>query len=306
MNAVTLCNHNINFNIQHHFSASVNPNWPKSSSIRRRNPNTATRPSSLVIETVEGKAVSDSEQTPPYVARRLILLRHANSSWEDPSLKDHDRPLSETGQADAVKVSHKLQQLGWIPQLILSSNAVRTRETLTIMQQQVRGFLEAEVHYISSFYSIAAMDGQTAEHLQHVICNYSRDDILTVMCMGHNRGWEEAASMFTGASIELKTCNAALLETTGKSWDETGKVKKKKKSLKTEFTSRVEEEDFLSFSPHPPPFLPLILLMKKTVKRGWEFLRRQSGSKSELAFITKKNTGGISSILSHYHHSQQP
>lgn len=38
--------------------------------------------------------------------------------------------------------------------------------------------------------------------------------------MGHNRGWEEAASMLTGASIELKTCNAALLEATGKSWDE--------------------------------------------------------------------------------------
>ena len=40
--------------------------------------------------------------------------------------------------------------------------------------------------------------------------------------MGHNRGWEEAASMFTGASVELKTCNAALLETTGKSWTEVG------------------------------------------------------------------------------------
>lgn len=38
--------------------------------------------------------------------------------------------------------------------------------------------------------------------------------------MGHNRGWEEAASMFTGASVELKTCNAALLEATGKSWEE--------------------------------------------------------------------------------------
>jgi len=38
--------------------------------------------------------------------------------------------------------------------------------------------------------------------------------------MGHNRGWEEAASMFSGASVELKTCNAALLETAGKSWDE--------------------------------------------------------------------------------------
>lgn len=38
--------------------------------------------------------------------------------------------------------------------------------------------------------------------------------------MGHNRGWEEAASMFSGASIELKTCNAALLEATGNTWEE--------------------------------------------------------------------------------------
>lgn len=39
-------------------------------------------------------------------------------------------------------------------------------------------------------------------------------------CMGHNRGWEEAASMFSGSSVELKTCNAALLEASGKSWVE--------------------------------------------------------------------------------------
>ncbi|KAG6768843.1 hypothetical protein POTOM_024453 [Populus tomentosa] len=133
---------------------------------------------------------------------------------------DHDRPLSKSGELDAAKVSQKLQHLGWIPQLILSSDALRTKETLKIMQQQVPDFLDAEVHFISSFYSIAAMDGQTADHLQQAICNYSRDDILTVMCMGHNKGWEEAASMFSGASIELNTCNAALLEAAGKSWAE--------------------------------------------------------------------------------------
>lgn len=49
------------------------------------------------------------------------------------------------------------------------------------MQKEVRGFLEAEVHFLSSFYSVAAMDGQTAEHLQQAICEYSRDEILTVM-----------------------------------------------------------------------------------------------------------------------------
>lgn len=174
-------------------------------------------PHSLVTETV-GQV---SEELPSEsVARRLILLRHAKSSWEDRSLRDHDRPLSKTGKADAVNVAHKLQQLGWIPELILCSDAVRTRETLKILQEQVRGFLEAEVHFISSFYSIAALDGQTAEHLQKAICKFSRDEILTVMCMGHNRGWEEAASILSGASIELKTCNAALLEATGKSWAE--------------------------------------------------------------------------------------
>lgn len=45
----------------------------------------------------------------------------------------------------------------------------------------MREFLEAEIRYVSSFYSIAAMDGQTAEHLQRVICKYSTDDIVTVM-----------------------------------------------------------------------------------------------------------------------------
>ncbi|KAI3466278.1 hypothetical protein Pfo_022941 [Paulownia fortunei] len=173
---------------------------------------------SLVIEAAEDQASAEIPQES--VARRLILLRHAKSSWENRSLRDHDRPLSKSGRADAVKLSQKLEQLGWIPELILSSDAQRTRETLKIMQEQVRAFLEAEVHFISSFYSIAAMDGQTAEHLQQAICKYSSDGILTIMCMGHNKGWEEAASMFSGASVELKTCNAALLEATGKSWEE--------------------------------------------------------------------------------------
>lgn len=49
------------------------------------------------------------------------------------------------------------------------------------MQEHVGSFLEAEIHFISSFYSIAAMDGQTTDHLQQAICKYARDEILTVM-----------------------------------------------------------------------------------------------------------------------------
>ncbi|CAL1378070.1 unnamed protein product [Linum trigynum] len=154
------------------------------------------------------------------VTRRLILLRHAHSSFTQPALRDHDRPLTSTGQSDAAKVALKLQQLGWMPHLILLSDAARTRETLKIMQESVPTFLDAEVRFIPSFYSIAAMDGQTVGHLQLSVCKHSTDDLLTVMCMGHNRGWEEAASILTGTTVELKTCNAALLEATGKSWEE--------------------------------------------------------------------------------------
>jgi hypothetical protein len=42
--------------------------------------------------------------------------------------------------------------------------------------------------------------------------------------MGHNKGWEEAASMFSGDSVMLNTCNAALLEAAGKSWVEVSVV----------------------------------------------------------------------------------
>ncbi|KAM3256764.1 hypothetical protein ACQJBY_049285 [Aegilops geniculata] len=161
---------------------------------------------------------SDSASaTPP---RRLILLRHGDSAVGERFTRDHDRPLSKAGRADAISVSDKFHQMGWIPELILCSDATRTKETLQIMQEHVQGLSQALVHFIPSFYSIAAMDGQTAEHLQKAICEYSTDEILTVMCMGHNKGWEEAASMFSGDSVVLKTCNAALLEAAGKSWIE--------------------------------------------------------------------------------------
>ncbi|KAF2311927.1 hypothetical protein GH714_027427 [Hevea brasiliensis] len=114
----------------------------------RRNPNARLRLSARCSSSATVTATvteEESQQAPSKsVARRLILLRHAKSSWDNPSLRDHDRPLSKAGKDDAVQVSQKLQQLGWIPQLILSSDATRTRETLKIMQEQVTDLLDAE------------------------------------------------------------------------------------------------------------------------------------------------------------------
>ncbi|XP_020579395.1 uncharacterized protein LOC110024022 [Phalaenopsis equestris] len=185
----------------------------------RRNPSLLP-PRSVSVSTAKPEVDDEVSSVSPLNRRRLILLRHAESALPNRFLRDHDRPLSKTGRIDAISVSRELHQMGWSPELILCSDATRTKETLKIMQEYSKEFSQAEVHFMPSFYSIAAMDGQTAEHLQKIVCQYSRDEVLTVMCMGHNRGWEEAASMFSGFSIELKTCNAALLEATGESWKE--------------------------------------------------------------------------------------
>ena len=53
-----------------------------------------------------------------------------------------------------------------------------------------------------------------------ILHNYKLAAVASTRCMGHNRGWEEAASVLSGLNVELKTANAALLQTSGSSWEE--------------------------------------------------------------------------------------
>jgi len=61
--------------------------------------------------------------------KRLILLRHAKSSWDDDSLADHERPLSPRGRDDAPEMGRRLARLGVAPDLLLTSSARRARAT---------------------------------------------------------------------------------------------------------------------------------------------------------------------------------
>lgn len=59
----------------------------------------------------------------------LYLLRHAKSSWDDPSLADHDRPLDERGREAAPVVGRHMRQAGLRPARVLCSSARRARQT---------------------------------------------------------------------------------------------------------------------------------------------------------------------------------
>ncbi|MFN3642965.1 MAG: SixA phosphatase family protein [Gemmobacter sp.] len=60
---------------------------------------------------------------------RLILTRHAKSSWDDPTLPDHDRPLNARGRRAASALGQWLASRDDVPGAVLCSDAVRTRET---------------------------------------------------------------------------------------------------------------------------------------------------------------------------------
>jgi hypothetical protein len=58
-------------------------------------------------------------------------MRHAKSAGDTDAATDHDRPLSERGQRDAPRVASALAELGWSPELTVSSDSARTRQALT-------------------------------------------------------------------------------------------------------------------------------------------------------------------------------
>lgn len=64
---------------------------------------------------------------------KLILLRHTKSDWTDPAQEDRDRPLNDRGRRAATAIGDWLRSRGHVPDLVLCSDATRTRETLTAL-----------------------------------------------------------------------------------------------------------------------------------------------------------------------------
>src|ERR1700712_2900532 len=62
--------------------------------------------------------------------RQLLILRHAKSSWDDPQLSDHARPLNARGRKSASAMRDAMRELGLGPDIVLVSSARRTLQPL--------------------------------------------------------------------------------------------------------------------------------------------------------------------------------
>ena len=140
--------------------------------------------------------------------RRLIIARHAKSSWKDQSLSDHDRPLNNRGRRDAPTVAAAIRDAGWQPDVVLSSDAQRTQETCEAFREYFPG---TPCHFLRSLYLAHP------ETLFEEVISLS-PDIETALLLGHNPGSSEFASILTGLPLDLKTANAVLLEIESNTW----------------------------------------------------------------------------------------
>ena len=129
--------------------------------------------------------------------KKIILIRHAKSSWDNPWLSDHDRPLAERGRKDAPKMAKRLRKRNVQPDLILSSTALRAAETAKITAKEF-DFPVDDITWEKNLFHAAP----------HVILKYihmQKDSKKTMLIFGHNPGFNELIALLGGNLDNLPT-----------------------------------------------------------------------------------------------------
>jgi phosphohistidine phosphatase len=129
--------------------------------------------------------------------KKFILVRHGKSAWDQPFLSDHDRPLAERGLRDAPKMAKRLKKKGILPDLILSSSALRALHTAQITAEELE-IPEKKIVVEENLYHASP----------HTILKYMRmqnDSLTTIFVFGHNPGLNDLITYLGGDTDNLPT-----------------------------------------------------------------------------------------------------
>ena len=138
---------------------------------------------------------------------RLIIMRHAKSSWSDASLDDHDRPLNVHGRRDAPRIAQELHDREWIPDRIRVSTSKRTLETLELMEAiSNNSTIDVEP---SLYHSNISTLLQAVEEIE---------EGKTTMILSHNPGSEILVHQLSNRLELMPTAAAALFEKQQEGW----------------------------------------------------------------------------------------
>ncbi len=125
--------------------------------------------------------------------KEICLFRHAKSSWKYPRLDDFERPLNKRGRKNAPFMGQILYEIGFKPDLIISSPASRAAMTARIVAMQLN-FSVDQIQYLASIYE------SSHDNLVHVLSNLD-DRLNRIMLVGHNPAMTLLANKLSDTSI---------------------------------------------------------------------------------------------------------
>ncbi|PZX46453.1 SixA phosphatase family protein [Algoriphagus chordae] len=129
--------------------------------------------------------------------KKIILVRHGKSAWDDPNLADHDRPLADRGLDNVPEMGLRLIEKGILPDLILSSTATRASQTAEILAS-VLHLPTSKITYDKNLYHASAA--------MILKCIQRQDDSHElIFVVGHNPGMNEFIDFFGGNLDNLPT-----------------------------------------------------------------------------------------------------
>lgn len=143
--------------------------------------------------------------------KTLLILRHAKSSWDDPSLSDFDRPLNERGLKTAPFIGQVLAENDLQPDAILSSPAQRAMQTARMVKES--GNLTAEPEFNDKIYE--ASQFQLLEVLSEV-----PPETGMLLLVGHNPGMEGLLKLLTGEKQSIPTAGLIKISLNIDNWSE--------------------------------------------------------------------------------------
>jgi len=137
--------------------------------------------------------------------KKLLLVRHAKSDWNDPKLSDFDRPLNDRGHKNAPEMAERLLKKHIVPELIVSSPAKRAFTTAKYFAKTF-GIDKSEIEKNEGIYEASVND------LLKIINDFDNSKNFIAL-FGHNPGITTLAVGLSGAYItNIPTCGLILIE----------------------------------------------------------------------------------------------
>ncbi|WP_113653706.1 SixA phosphatase family protein [Pedobacter namyangjuensis] len=136
--------------------------------------------------------------------KELIIIRHAKSDWGNSSLKDFDRPLNKRGMTNAPEMANRLVKQNIIPDLIVSSPALRAITTAKHFAQAWQ-IADKEIKLEPNIY-------EASRQTLFDIINDFDDRYSRIAVFGHNPGLTDLLNYLNGHVYEMPTCGVCYLQ----------------------------------------------------------------------------------------------